>query len=179
MKPIRTIPDVLPCHRKIKSLDELKHIIAVRRNHEASVAWTNGAFNTLHYGHVCCLEAIKFATGADIVIVGVNTDDSVVKNNKERNLIENEEARASRLGAMARVDYVTLVEDINMTRYISALRPDFYVKGGDYTIHTINQAERRLVESYGGKIVIIPKRVNVSTTGLFDKLRGERKNVKS
>jgi len=172
------IPEELPelsYMKKIYTLDNLvRKVDKLRKqkeeNYQAKIAWTNGCFNLLHHGHVRYLSRIKPITNADFLIVGVNNNASVIENKKGNKLIASEQARAEIIAALEFPDYVLLIGDKNMTRYLEALRPDFYVKGGDYTIDTINQPERRLVENYGGEIVIIPAEIEVSTTKTIEQI---------
>lgn len=161
----------LPCQSKILTLEELKNKVKELRADGKKIAWTNGGFNTLHWGHVLYLEAAKPTTEADILIVGVNSDESVKQNGKENKLVECEQARSQRIGALACVNYVILMNGKDAMNELEALKPDFYVKGGDYTIDTIHQGERKLVESYGGKIVLVPSGIDISTTRLFQDIK--------
>ena len=183
MEPTQREPPEPSYVKTIYTLDNLvRKVGKIRKNHEkeeyqAKIAWTNGCFNLLHHGHVRYLSRIKPITNADFLIVGVNNDASVVKNKKGNKLISSEQARAEIIAALEFPDYVLLIEDTDMTRYLDALRPDFYVKGGDYTIDTINQPERRLVEGYGGEIVIIPAEIEVSTTKTIERIVNKNTNL--
>jgi D-beta-D-heptose 7-phosphate kinase/D-beta-D-heptose 1-phosphate adenosyltransferase len=84
-----------------------------------------------------------------------------------------EAERAIILSAFAAVDYVTVFDDASPLGAIDTLRPDVYAKGGDYTVDTINQEERRLVEGYGGRIAIIPGVDGRSTTNIVRRLNAE------
>jgi bifunctional ADP-heptose synthase (sugar kinase/adenylyltransferase) len=78
--------------------------------------------------------------------------------------------RAAVLAALASVDGVCIFADKTATRFLAAAQPDVYVKGGDYTLETLEQEERRVVEQAGGKIVIIPAVPARSTTAVLEKL---------
>jgi len=78
--------------------------------------------------------------------------------------------RAAVLAALASVDGVCIFTDVTATRFLAAAQPDIYVKGGDYTLETLNQDERRAVESADGKIVLVPFVPGKSTTSLLEKI---------
>jgi rfaE bifunctional protein nucleotidyltransferase chain/domain len=84
--------------------------------------------------------------------------------------VNSETDRASVLAALQSVDGVCVFTDPTATKFLSAAQPDLYVKGGDYTLESLNQAERRAVESAGGKIILVPFVAGKSTTGLLEKI---------
>ena len=115
---------------------------------------TNGCFDILHAGHVTYLAAAR-ALG-DALLVGLNSDASVRALKGPGRPVNPEQDRATVLAALAAVDGVCLFEEVDALRLLAEVKPDIYAKGGDYTIDTINQPERRLVEGFGGKVVILP-----------------------
>lgn len=153
---------------KLKSLVQLQSLVARLQREGKKVVWTNGCFDILHAGHIAYL--IRARQEGDVLVLGLNSDASV-RNIKgpERPVIA-EHDRALVLSALACVDYLLLFDDPSPARLIEALRPDVYVKGGDYTIDTINQDERRLVEQYGGRIAILPGVEGQSTTSIIGKI---------
>ena len=130
---------------------------------------TNGCFDLLHLGHVTYLEAAR-AQG-DALLVGVNGDDSVRELKGPDRPINSQEDRAAVLAALQSVDAVCIFTERTALRFLSAVQPDIYVKGGDYTVDTINQEERRLVEQLGGKVVLLAGVPGKSTSGLVEKLK--------
>jgi rfaE bifunctional protein nucleotidyltransferase chain/domain len=129
---------------------------------------TNGCFDLLHLGHVTYLENARNL--GDALLVGVNGDDSVrALKGQERPVVPAGE-RASVLAALQSVDGVCIFDELTATRFLAAAQPDVYVKGGDYTVETLNQEERMAVEKARGKIVIVPLVPGKSTTSLLDKL---------
>jgi rfaE bifunctional protein nucleotidyltransferase chain/domain len=126
--------------------------------------WTNGCFDLLHAGHVDYLN--KAARLGDL-IVGITSDKTLMK--EKGRIIIPEDERALIVSNLACVKGVVIVD--NVARILENLKPDVYVKGGDYNIETINQEERKVVESYGGKIAFIPVVRNISTTKIIDKIR--------
>ncbi len=129
---------------------------------------TNGCFDILHAGHVTYLAAAR-ALG-DALLVGLNSDASVRQLKGAGRPVNPEQDRATVLAALAAVDGVCLFEEMDALRLLAEAKPDIYAKGGDYTIDTINQPERRLVEGAGGKVVILPGVPGRSTTNVLAKI---------
>jgi rfaE bifunctional protein nucleotidyltransferase chain/domain len=129
---------------------------------------TNGCFDILHIGHVTYLEAAR--QRGDALLVGVNGDDGVRLLKGSGRPVNTQEDRAGMLAALACVDFVSVFQEVGATVFLEIARPDIYVKGGDYTVETIPQDERRMVESHGGKIVFIPFVPGKSTTALIQKI---------
>ena len=129
---------------------------------------TNGCFDILHAGHVTYLAAAR-ALG-DALLVGLNSDASVRALKGAGRPVNPEQDRATVLAALAAVDGVCLFEEVDALRLLTEVKPDIYAKGGDYTIDTINQPERRLIEGNGGKVVILPGVPGRSTSNVIAKL---------
>ena len=128
---------------------------------------TNGCFDLLHAGHVAYLEAARSL--GDALLVGLNGDSSVRELKGPTRPLNAEADRARVLAALECVSAVVVFPEKRAVRFLSEARPDLYVKGGDYTLETIDQDERRAVESGGGRIVFIPFLPGRSTTGLVAK----------
>ena len=129
---------------------------------------TNGCFDILHLGHVSYLESARNL--GDALLVGVNGDAAARQLKGPGRPVNSEADRAAVLAALASVDGVCIFADKTAIKFLSAAKPDIYVKGGDYTLDTLNQEERRVVESAGGKIVILPLVPGKSTTALLEKI---------
>ena len=129
---------------------------------------TNGCFDLLHLGHVTYLENAR--NHGDMLLVGVNSDAAVRGLKGEGRPVNSESDRAAVLAALESVDAVCIFPDVRATNFLAAAQPDIYAKGGDYTLETLDQTERRTVEQAGGKIVLIPFVPGKSTTGLLKKL---------
>ncbi len=129
---------------------------------------TNGCFDLLHLGHVTYLEAAR-ALG-DALLVGLNSDDAVRQLKGPERPVNSEQERAAVLAALESVSGVWIFREKTATRFLEAAQPDIYVKGGDYTLETINQEERRAVERAGGKVIILPVVPGKSTTALLKKI---------
>ena len=129
---------------------------------------TNGCFDVLHLGHVTYLEAARNL--GDLLLIGLSGDDSVQQLKGANRPINNERDRAAVLAALESVSGVCIFSEKTATRFLSIAKPDIYVKGGDYTLETLNQEERRTVEGGGGKIIILPFVPGKSTTALLEKI---------
>ena len=154
---------------KLISLDESIKLAKNLRKQNQQIAWTNGCFDILHAGHVDYLQKAK-AYG-DVLIVGINSDSSIQQHKGSSRPICNEQHRLMVLNAIIYTDYIILFEERTPLKILQQLQPDFYIKGGDYTIDTIDQTERRMVESYGGKIVLLPLVDGVSTSIIIEKMK--------
>jgi rfaE bifunctional protein nucleotidyltransferase chain/domain len=129
---------------------------------------TNGCFDILHLGHVSYLE--KARNFGDALLVGVNGDAAVRGLKGAGRPVNSETDRAAVLAALQSVDGVCVFAEATATKFLAAAQPDIYVKGGDYTLETLNQDERRAVESAGGKIVLVPFVPGKSTSALLEKI---------
>lgn len=133
-----------------------------------TLVFTNGVFDILHAGHVQYLTQAK-ALG-DILVVGVNTDESVRRLGKAPDRPINPlDDRLAVLRALRSVDFAVAFDDDTPEALIAALRPDIHVKGGDYTVDQLPEA--KIVQAYGGKVVILPFLTGRSTTSVLDKIR--------
>lgn len=132
-----------------------------------TLVFTNGVFDILHAGHVTYLAAAK-ALG-DILVVGVNTDESVHTLNKAPNRPINPlHDRITVLQALRSVDIVIPFSEQTPENLIQLLKPDIHVKGGDYKEDDLPEA--KIVKSYGGKVAIIPLLPGRSSTNILNKL---------
>jgi len=146
----------------VTDLSTLLPVLAARRATGARVVFTNGVFDILHRGHTGLLTAAR-ARG-DVLIVGVNTDASVRRLKGPTRPINPLDERMAVLAAVRSVDYVVpfAVGEDTPQHLIAAIRPEVFVKGGDYTRDTLPEAS--LVESLGGTVEIIPYLPDHSTT---------------
>ncbi len=129
--------------------------------------FTNGCFDLLHVGHLRLLQ--KARAMGDLLIVGVNTDESVRALKGAERPIVPEAERAELLAGLECVDYVVLFPEITAEELIRIIQPDYYVKGGDYTERNLPEAE--LVVEQGGFVVILPYEEGYSTTKLLHQIR--------
>ena len=153
---------------KISPWDKLPGWRAALRASGKRLVVTNGCFDLLHLGHVTYLETAR--QQGDALLLGLNGDDAVRQLKGPERPVNMEGDRAAVLAALESVDGVCIFAEPTATRFLAAAQPDIYVKGGDYTVETLNQDERRTVESAGGRIVIIPFVPGKSTTALLKKI---------
>lgn len=154
------IQDVL-CH-KTRSIEQLCEL-----NKSKKVVFTNGCFDIIHSGHITLLK--EAAELGDVLIVGLNSDDSIKRLKGDNRPINNLKSRINVLSAISYVDYIIVFNDDTPIDIIKRLKPDYLVKGGDYRIDNIIGAD--YVKSYGGKVCIIPFQDNISTTTIINKTK--------
>ncbi len=129
---------------------------------------TCGCYDLLHADHVIYLQEAR--NQGDFLLVGVNTDASVSALKGPGRPVQPMRERGMVLAGLESVNMVVLFKESNALPLIDALRPDVWVKGGDYTADTINQEERRLVESYGGRIHIVTSTGNLSSSKVIQRV---------
>jgi D-beta-D-heptose 7-phosphate kinase/D-beta-D-heptose 1-phosphate adenosyltransferase len=152
---------------KLLSLAELCRSLDVRRSAGQRVAFTNGCFDVLHAGHVQYLQEAR--AQADLLVVGLNTDQSVRGIKGPGRPLNPLDARAVVLAGLQAVDYVTPFDEPTPIELIRAIRPDVLVKGADYAKAEIVGSD--FVESYGGRVHLAELRDGYSTTSLLQRLR--------
>ena len=130
------------------------------------IVFTNGCFDIIHVGHVRYLNAAKKL--GDVLIVGLNTDASIKMLKGESRPVNNEKDRAEVLLGLKAVDYVVLFGERTAENLVAQVKPDIYVKGGDYTVEQIPEA--KIVQSFGGTVKLIDFVSGYSTTGTIEKL---------
>ena len=135
------------------------------------LAVTNGCFDLLHRGHVEYLDSARRA--ADALLVLVNSDNSVRALKGPTRPVNDEFSRAFVLSGLAAVDATVIFDSERCTAELSALQPDVYVKGGDYTVETLNPEERQVLLDANAEIIFIPFVNGFSTTGTIAKMRND------
>ena len=131
------------------------------------VVLTNGCFDVLHRGHTRYLNQAKQL--GDILVVALNSDDSVRKLKGPDRPINSVADRAAVIAALSCVDYVTVFDTPTPIPLIEQLRPEIYAKGGDYTPEML--AETGAVEAYGGTVTILDYVAERSTTAMVQRIR--------
>lgn len=150
----------------ITTIDTIENVIADIRKKGLTIAFTNGCFDLLHRGHVFYLEKAK--EYADILVLGLNSDDSVKRlKNGDRPYVK-EDDRAYVLSRLESVDVVCIFNEDTPVELIKIVKPDFLIKGGDYNIDQI--VGREIVEKTGGRVLTIPLVKGKSTTNLIDQI---------
>ena len=152
---------------KIQSLPAL---LAVREGLRAAgrqVVFTNGHFELLHPGHVRYLQQARSL--GDCLVVGLNDDAATRRLKGPGRPLLSEEARAEVLAALACVDYVVVFGEDTAEQLVRALRPEVYVKGGDYAPEAGGKPlpEAAIVRAYGGRVALVPLVSGYSTTALI------------
>ncbi len=151
---------------KIVSRAELQNIVKKLKQENKKIVTTNGAFDLLHAGHI---KSLKFAKEhGDILIVGLNSDSSIKKYKSEKRPIIPEKERACVLSSVEDVDYVTIFEEETPLNLLEKIKPDVHVKGSEYKEKI---SEKKIVETYGGKVVFIERDNNdISTTKIIERI---------
>jgi rfaE bifunctional protein nucleotidyltransferase chain/domain len=161
------VPDAPPWDSARKCLRP-EQLLGLAADLPRPLVFTNGVFDLLHVGHVASLEAA--AREGRSLVVALNSDASARRLGKpgERPLCPLAE-RARVVAALACVTWVSWFDDPTPAALLAALRPDVYVKGGDYRVDQL--AETPLVQAWGGRVVIVPYLPGHSSTRLIGKLR--------
>ncbi|WHZ23934.1 MAG: D-glycero-beta-D-manno-heptose 1-phosphate adenylyltransferase [Nitrospira sp.] len=155
-------------NNKVIGRDRLAPLLAEQRRQGRRIVFTNGCFDLMHIGHTRYLQAARNL--GDLLVVGVNSDDSVRALNKgtDRPIVP-EAQRAEVLAALACVDHVVIFPEPDPGALIATIQPDILVKGGDWSLDRI--VGRETVEARGGLVQTIPLVPGVSTTTLMQRIR--------
>ena len=159
----------MDCARKILTRDQLGKW---RQEFEAAgrkLVVTNGCFDLLHAGHVLYLEAARNL--GDGLLVGVNSDAAVRELKGPDRPLNCQADRALVLAALESVTAVFVFDEVRATDFLRLAQPDIYAKGGDYTLETLDQDERKAVEQGGGRIHLIPFVPGRSTSGMIARMK--------
>ena len=133
---------------------------------DKKVVFTNGCFDILHAGHIDLLQKAKEL--GDILVVGLNSDESIKRIKGDKRPINKLDYRIKMLSSIQCVDYIIVFDEETPLDLIEAIKPDVLVKGGDYQIDDIVGAE--IVQSNGGRVLTIPFVYNISTTDIINKI---------
>ena len=153
---------------KILTLDQLAAESGRLRSESQRVVATNGCFDILHVGHVRYLTAARKL--GDVLVVGLNGDDSVRQLKGEGRPVNRQQDRAEVLAALESVDYVTIFPENRAMNFLRAAAPAVYAKGGDYTADTLEPGERAVLDEFGSRIEIIPFEKGYSTSELLTRI---------
>ncbi len=151
------------------SIGEAQNVRQALRAQGKTAVFTNGIFDLLHVGHVRYLQAAREL--GDALFVGLNSDASTRRLRGPTRPLVPQAERAEMLCALTSVDYVVIFEEQTAERLVRILRPDIYAKGGDY-LPPQDKAlpEAPAVESYGGRVVILPYSAGHSTSALVARI---------
>jgi D-beta-D-heptose 7-phosphate kinase/D-beta-D-heptose 1-phosphate adenosyltransferase len=153
--------------RKILSTDSVLALAQTLHRTNRKIVFTNGCFDLLHMGHVDILERSR-ALG-DVLVVGLNSDDSIRRLKGSQRPVQTFESRARVLAGLAAVDFVIGFEEDTPIELIKAFAPHVLVKGGDYSVDSVVGSE--VVLAAGGRVEILPLIAGHSTTHLVEKAR--------
>ena len=151
-------------------MNEMMYIVTAIKAEQLKgkkIVFTNGCFDILHRGHVTYLNQARDL--GDLLIVGINSDESVKRLKGPERPVNMLEDRAYVLSALKSVDYVIPFEEDTPLNLINLIMPDILVKGGDYTIDRIIGAQEVLAN--GGKVEIIPFVPGKSTSAIIDTIK--------
>lgn len=157
---------LLKSEKYLNNLSSLLKILNKEKSKGKKIVFTNGCFDILHSGHVFSLNLAKSL--GDLLVVGINTDESVKKNKGDNRPINCFTDRALVLSGLKSVDYIIPFSEYTPVNLIKLLEPDIYVKGGDYKKEDL--PETSIVEEYGGVVKILPYIKKHSTTEMIKKL---------
>ncbi len=152
----------------VYALDELKSLVDEWRSRGERIVFTNGCFDIVHAGHVTYLH--KAAAEGDRLIVAINTDRSARALKGDSRPVTGQNDRACVVAALAAVDAVVFFDESTPLNVINELRPDVLAKGGDYTRDNVVGGDE--VESWGGRVVLVPLVEGHSTSNLIRKIAG-------
>lgn len=155
--------------KKITSVTAAETLVKTWKSKGKKVVFTNGCFDIIHPGHIHLLNSAKRL--GDYLIVGLNSDESIKRLKGDRRPFLNERERASILGSLDAVDLIILFNEDTPNNVLNILKPDILVKGNDYKLEEI--IGREIVESYGGKVHLIPIINGYSTTALTELIKNK------
>lgn len=151
---------------KIKKIEELAEIVKSMQAKGMKTAATSGCFDIIHPGHVEYLE--EASREADCLIVLLNSDDSVKKLKGNKRPIVNEVDRALVIAALDAVNYVCLFDELTPCTVLEKIKPDFFIKGGDYRGQKIPEEE--ILQEYGGIVKYVTLVDGKSTTDIISRI---------
>lgn len=144
----------------------IAEVIAAEKEKGHKIVLTNGCFDILHAGHVRYLAAAR-AVG-DILVLGLNSDESVRMLKGPTRPINTERDRAEVIDGLKSVDYVVIFGEKTAEALVRDVRPDYYAKGGDYSVESL--PESQAVQEVGGKVVFLPFVEGKSSTKIIQKI---------
>jgi len=149
---------------KLLKINDLENIVSKIKNENKKIALTNGCFDILHIGHARYLK--KASEFADYLFIGLNSDSSVKKLKGETRPINNENDRAELLGYFDFIDYLVIFDEETADNLLLKIKPDFYVKGGDYTKD--NLPESKTLDIVGAELILVNFVNGYSTTKIIN-----------
>ncbi|MCF7861960.1 D-glycero-beta-D-manno-heptose-7-phosphate kinase [Candidatus Woesearchaeota archaeon] len=144
---------------KVKSIEEIKTISESVRSKNKKIVWTNGYFDPMHSGHIYFLKKAK--EKADVLVLGLNSDNSIEKALGQGHPFLDQSQRAELLSSLEAVDYIVFYDEQDASKYIDAIQPDIYAKGEDYDENKINDKEREILDKHNTQLIIIKHSENI------------------
>lgn len=165
--------------QKVVTKEEAEKIVSSWKKEHKKVVFTNGCFDVLHRGHVTYLA--KASSIGDKLVVGINDDSSVKRQNKgEERPVNDQESRALIVASLSAVDLVVIFSEDTPIALIQTLQPSFLVKGADYDPKIIDENDPKYivgskeVRDAGGEVATIDLEEGFSTTNIIKKLKNQR-----
>jgi D-beta-D-heptose 7-phosphate kinase/D-beta-D-heptose 1-phosphate adenosyltransferase len=158
--------EMLRTSSAVLELNEVKQVVSLAKSVGKSIVFTNGCFDLIHGGHIEFLQQAK--KQGDILILGINSDESVRAIKGAGRPIKSQGERANILSALQDVDYITIFNEETPESLIREIRPDVLVKGDDYKLEDV--VGREIVEGYGARVALIPIVKGLSTSRTVDKI---------
>lgn len=151
---------------KVKGIKELRAVVEQEKAKGKTIVFTNGCFDLLHVGHIKYLQEAKLL--GDILILGLNSDNSVRRLKGDKRPLMSEKDRVQILSALDCIDYITIFDEDTPLKLITELEPNILAKGKDYKKSTV--AGWKVVENYGGRVELISLVGGVSTSSIINKI---------
>ncbi len=167
------IKQAMTTNKIVINIELLSNKIAKLKKQDKRIVFTNGGFNILHVGHVRALLDAKSL--GDILVVAVNSDNSLKKLKGKNYPLIPEMERLEILSHLEEVDFLTLFSESTADDLLLKIKPHIHAKGTDYSKNTV--PERRTVLSYGGEIAIVGDKKNHSSSNIIDMIRSGNKNI--
>ncbi|QKF93884.1 carbohydrate kinase pfkb with cytidyltransferase-like domain [Fadolivirus algeromassiliense] len=150
---------------KILNYNNLSEIINIIRHENKKIVFTNGCFDILHYGHLSYLNNAKKL--GDILIVGINSDESIKRIKGNKRPIQNETYRLNQMKCLECIDFLVMFNENNPLKIIEIIKPDILVKGGDYKVENI------LGKEYAKETIVLNYEAGISSTNIIEKISNQ------
>jgi rfaE bifunctional protein nucleotidyltransferase chain/domain len=155
--------------RKLLSLKAASQWAKTARRRGLRIVATNGCFDLLHFGHVTYLQQARQL--GDLLVVGLNSDASVRRLKGPTRPLVPARQRAAVMAALACVDAVVIFPQTRATKFLAAVQPDIYVKGGDYRPSSLDQSEQAILAGKGTRVRLLPLVPGCSTSELVERIQ--------
>lgn len=147
---------------KVLNFDNIKNVIQIIKQQNKKIIFTNGCFDILHYGHLSYLNNAKQL--GDILVVGLNSDDSIKRLKGELRPIQKEINRINQLKCLECIDFLVVFDDDTPLKLLEIIRPDVLVKGGDYKVENI------LGREYAKETIVLNYEIGLSSSNIINQI---------